>query len=370
MRYIGRIVVLVLSLIPEIIFMSKDYYKILGVEKNATADEIKLAFRKLAHLHHPDKSGGEDAKFKEINEAYQVLSDSQKRGQYDRFGSSFDQMGGQGFNGFHGMNYSDFGSGFENLDDILGGMFGFGSSGGSAKQRGRDITMDVRLTFQEAVFGTKKEISLTKPSACERCSGTGAEPGTKMRKCEPCAGKGTRVNMQRTILGTIQTRTACAECGGAGEVPESVCATCSGSGIVRQHKTMVVEVPSGIENGSVLRVRGEGELSSRGTKAGDLYLSLHVEQSDQFTMHGKNLHSTMRIGFTQAGLGDNIEVPLPDGKKAGMKIPAGVQSGQEFRLRGRGVPPYGDLIVKIEVVTPKKLSREQKRLIEQADLRE
>lgn len=359
----------------------KDYYKILGIEKSASQDDIKRAFRKLAHEHHPDK-GGDEAKFKEINEAYQILGDEQKRKQYDQFGSgAFDGSGGGnpfggGFPG--GFNF-DFGGaqGFEDLGDILGGMFGGGSGsgfagGGNRRSQGEHVEVGVRLSFKEAVFGVEKEIPVTRNSTCSRCAGTMAEPGTAMKTCSACEGKGFRVTVQRTLLGAMQMKSACEECHGSGEKPEKPCTECHGSGVVHGRVNVRVDIPAGVDDGVTVRVRGEGEsIGARGEK-GDLYLRIRVEADSRFQREGTMIYVHKNIGFTQAALGDTVDVDTVDGKVE-VKIPQGTQSGDELRLRGKGVPSgrgRGDEIVVIHVVTPTKLDKKTQELLREANLRE
>ncbi len=353
--------------------MPKDYYHTLGVSKSATQEEIKQAFRKLAHKHHPDKSGGDEAKFKEINEAYQVLSDSKKRQQYDQFGSAGFENGGFGGagQGFGGFDFSGFqgGGGFDDLGDIFGDLFGGGRR--SREPRGNDIQVDVEMSFRESVFGADKTITLTKPSSCERCGGTGGEPGTRMETCRTCKGSGVEVSVQRTILGNIQSKHTCSICHGAGEAPKTACSTCRGSGIKRSAHSLVVTIPAGVENGAILRVRGQGEYVKRGS-SGDLFVRVFVKTDPRFRREGLNLYSQAKIGFTQATLGAVIDVDTIDGK-AELKIPAGTQSGTHFRLRGKGIQTEnrrGEQIVTIHVTTPRKLDRKQRKLIEELDLRE
>jgi len=350
--------------------MAKDYYKILGVEKGASKDEVKKAFRKAAHEHHPDK-GGDEAKFKEINEAYQVLGDEKKRQQYDQFGRTFDgaQGGAGGFPGFEGFGNVN----FEDLGDIFGDFFGGGGGGRSRGRgaRGKDIQVDVTLSFKEAIFGIEKEISLVKNNPCDRCAGTGGEPGTGMNTCGTCDGNGVQVKIQRTILGAMQTRVACEACSGRGENPEAKCSTCTGSGIEHGRQTLRVDVPAGVENGMRIRVKNQGESIGAQGAAGDLYVRLHVDEDKRFERDGATLYTEKRIGFTQAALGDEVQVETVDGKVA-LKIPVGTQSGDRLRLRGKGVPSgrgRGDQIVVVTIKTPKKLSRKQKKLLEDLDLR-
>lgn len=351
--------------------MAKDLYEVLGVPKSASQDDIKKAFRKLAHEHHPDK-GGDEAKFKEASAAYQILSDVDKRKQYDQFGST--DAGAGGFGGFPGGfgNFQDFGNmDFGDLGDLFGGMFNGGSRGG--RVRGSDIQVDISLSFKESVFGVEKEISLTKGSACDRCGGGGAEPGTNLKTCATCDGKGFKIGVQRTILGAIQTRVSCETCLGVGEVPEKSCTTCSGSGVVRGRKTLRVDIPAGVENGTRIRVRAQGESIGAQGEPGDLYLFVRVTADPRFEREGSTIYTEKKIGFTQAGLGDDVPVETVDGIVT-LKIPPGTQSGDQLRLRGKGVGTgrgnRGDQIVIVTVVTPKKLDKKQKQLLEELDLRE
>ncbi len=351
--------------------MAKDYYHILGVQKGASPEEVKKAFRTLAHQHHPDKPGGNEAKFKEINEAYQVLGDPEKRQKYDQFGSAaFEQ--GAGFGGgnpFGGFDFSGAG-GFEDLGDMFGDMFGFGG-GRRRTKRGNDIQVDVHLSFLESVFGAEKEISVQKASACDRCGGIGAEPGTKMKTCADCNGSGVRVSVQRTILGNIQSKQTCGTCHGRGEVPETRCGACTGSGVVRKKTTFNVEIPEGVEDGTAVRLTGAGEAIAGG-EPGDLYVRLRVKADPRFERDGADIRTHKRVGFTQAALGDTVEIETVDGA-VDLKIPPGTQSGTELRLRGKGVPVRGhrgDHLVTVEIVTPKNVTREQRKLLEQLGLSE
>ncbi len=356
--------------------MAKDYYKLLGVEKNASAEEIKKSFRALAHKYHPDKQGGDEAKFKEINEAYQVLSDEKKRSQYDQFGSAaFDGSSGGGYSGggFNGagFDFSGFqGAGFEDLGDIFGGMFGNRSGGGQAR-KGQDIQVDIQLSFHDSVFGVEKEISLTKNSACERCGGNGAEPGKGTKKCGTCDGHGVVIGVQRTILGNMQTKRTCETCQGSGEIPNTSCTTCRSAGIEKKRKTINVNIPAGVEDGNVLRVRSEGE-AMKGGENGDLFVRISVKPDPRFERDGSTIYSEKKIGFTQAAIGAVVSVETVDGK-ADLTIPAGTQSQTQMRLRGKGVASRngrGDHIVVVKVVTPHRLSREQRKLLEELDLKE
>ena len=368
--------------------MAKDYYKILGIEKSASQDEIKKAFRALAHKTHPDKQGGDEAKFKEINEAYQVLSDEKKRTQYDQFGAgAFDGSGGGGYGGggfsagggFGGGGYNQGGfdfSGFQQADfgdlgDMFGDFFGGGRSHRTQSKKGSDIQVDVQLSFKESVFGVEKEIILTKNNSCERCGGNGAEPAKGTKKCSVCDGHGIVIGIQRTILGNMQTKRACETCDGSGEIPNAVCITCRGSGVEKKRKTITVSIPAGVENGNVLRVRNEGE-AIKGGVTGDLFVRVGVKQDSRFEREGSTIFSEKKIGFTQAALGDVVSVETVEGK-VDLTIPAGTQSGAQFRLRGKGVQTErgrGDQIVVVNIVTPHKLSKEQKKMLEELKLNE
>ncbi len=355
--------------------MAKDYYKILDVDRGASQDEIKKAFRKLAHKYHPDKDGGGEEKFKEINSAYQVLGDEQKRKQYDQFGSAAFENGGFGGGGGFGAGGFDFSgfqgaAGFEDLGDIFGDIFGGGRQARPRTPRGQDIQMDIDITFHESMFGVQKDISLRKPSACERCSGNGAEPGQGMDTCSTCEGAGVETTVQRTILGAMQSKRTCGTCQGTGEVPKEACSTCSGSGLEQSSKNLNVTIPQGVEDGAIMRVRGEGEAVKAGT-AGDLYIRIHVAPDKRFVRDGMHIRSEKEIGFTQAALGDTVDIETIDGVVE-LKIPSGTQSGSHFRIKGKGVPSTsatGDHYVTVHVETPKKLSREQKKLLEELDLR-
>lgn len=345
--------------------MAKDYYQILGVDRKASQDEVKRAFRKLAHEHHPDK-GGNEAKFKEINEAYQALGDPEKRARYDQFGSADGPQGfgGGGFPG--GFDPNAFGD----LGDIFGSFFGGG--GRSQTPRGQDIEMELFLSFKESIFGVAKEITVNKTNTCARCGGQGAEPGTKMKTCDTCKGKGFTIQNQRTILGAVQMRVACQACDGRGEKPETPCTECHGQGMTRGRKTLRVDVPAGVEDSMQMRVRGEGESLGAQGEPGDLYLRLRVSPDARFTRDGSTIYLKKTIGFSQAALGDTVQVDTVDGPVS-MKIPPGTQSGEELRLRGKGVPSgrgRGDQIVIIQVATPTKLDKTAKRLLEELNLRE
>lgn len=349
--------------------MAKDYYKTLGVDKNASQDEIKKAFRTLAHKHHPDK-GGDEAKFKEASEAYQVLSDEKKRKDYDTYGSAGP---GQGAGGQGGFDYSGFqggfggGQGFDGVDlnDIFGDFFG----GGQRQQarRGRDIAVDLEVTFSEAVFGVEHKVRITKTSACDTCSGTGAKPGSKVKECSQCKGKGRIHENVRTILGTFAQERECATCHGSGKVPEEKCPTCKGAGVARKEEEITIRVPSGIQNGEQVRLTGAGEAIQNG-KAGDLYVRIHVATHKVFKREGANLLMLLSVKLTDAILGAEYKVETLDGEIK-LKIPKGVSSGEVLRVKEKGVPfsgkHRGDLLIKLDIKTPSKLSRKAEKIIEE-----
>lgn len=348
--------------------MPKDYYQILGLSKGATEADIKKAFRELAHKHHPDKEGGNAEKFKEINEAYQVLSNPQKRAQYDQYGRTFDQgqgFGGGGFGGFQGANF-DMGD----LSEMFGDMFGFGSRRGGRRQaRGGDIEVSVNIGFTEAAFGAEKTFELYKPVACSACSGTGTPPGTNMRSCAACGGQGRVRQVQRTMLGNFETVATCGECLGAGSVPEQKCRECAGEGVKREKRSVTVRIPAGIDDGETIRVQSEGEAGVRGAPSGDLYLHVRVKSDPRFERDGFDVYSNLEIGFADAALGAEKAVETLDGDLT-VKIPAGIQSGEEIRLKGRGITHLrgsgrGDHYVRVTVRTPKRLSRKAKELLEE-----
>jgi len=354
--------------------MSKDYYNTLGVERNASGDEIKKAFRSLAHKFHPDK-GGDEAKFKEVNEAYQILGDEAKRAQYDRFGSAAFEGGGAGagqgpFGGFSGFDGQ--GINVEDLGDLFGNVFGFGG-GRQKSRRGADIEMDLSMSFEEAARGGEKEFSIYKTVPCKRCGGSGGEPGAEVRTCKTCGGKGKVVGTQRTIFGSVRVEQVCADCGGKGKTFAKRCGDCAGNGVRKEMRTVSVGVPAGIANGETLRVAGEGEAAENGVPSGDLYLHIKVRPDSRWSRAGDDLVVRREIGVTTAALGGEIKVESLEGLIA-LDIPAGIQSGQVLRVRGRGLSRTrsggrGDMLVEVIVSTPKKLSREQKRLLEELDLK-
>jgi molecular chaperone DnaJ len=346
----------------------RDYYEILGVARTATEDEIKKAFRRLAKQYHPDanKEQGAEARFIEINEAYEVLSDAQKRAAYDRYGHAGmgNGAGGAGFN-------NDFGS-FSTINDLFETFFA-GSTGQHRRagpQRGADIRYELTITFEEAVFGCQKEIELPRWEGCPTCKGVGAQPGTSTARCSACQGTGEIRRVQQSIFGQFVNVTMCERCRGEGRVITTPCERCRGQGRVRTNRRVVVNIPAGVDDGINVRVTGEGEVSSRGGTPGNLYVVLTVKQHPFFKRQGNDIIFELPISFTQAALGDEVEVPTVDGKATILKIPAGTQSNRSFRLKGMGVPVVhssarGDQHVIVKVVTPTNLTPEQKRLLEE-----
>jgi len=355
--------------------MSKDYYKILGISKDASKDELKKAFRILAHKHHPDKEGGDEAKFKEINEAYQVLSDDTKRSQYDRFGQTFEQGAPGGFGGFRQGGFQS-NINVEDLSEMFGDMFNFGGGGqhrGQTRQfRGKDIRMNMHVSFHEAAFGTERGVELYKPVSCETCSGAGIAPGSKMKTCGDCSGQGRVRQTQRTILGNFATMTTCHACEGAGNIPEEMCADCGGAGAKKAEAKMRVKIPAGINEGETLRVRGQGEAGMKGAPAGDLYARISINKDERFERDAFNVYTTLKVSFSDAALGAVKTIETLDGE-IDIKVPSGLQSGEEIRLKGRGITRLGsssrgDHYVRVHVETPTRLSRKAKRLLN--DLRD
>lgn len=353
-----------------------DYYDTLGVSKDASESEIKRAYRKLAHQYHPDKQGGDEKKFREVNEAYEALSDPNKRAQYDRFGKTFSGSGtggdpfsdfARGFGGFQWQGgFSD--NGFD-FGDIFSDIFGFGGERASRRTRGIDLEMPIKISFKEAIFGTEKEISFQKKDSCASCNGTGAEPGTKLKSCGTCHGQGKIKQVQRTIIGNITNTTTCGTCEGLGKIPEKPCGSCAGKGVKDQIKKVTVIVPPGIDDGQRIRLKGMGQIGYRGSEPGDLYVRVQVDNHSTLKREGVNIVSEVPVSFYQAALGTRVDVETVDGTVE-LKIPAGTQSGKLFRLRGKGVPHIGtgkrgDHLVTVRVVTPTKLTKKEKEILRQ-----
>lgn len=359
----------------------RDYYEVLGVDKNASDDELKKAYRKLAKKYHPDANPDNkkeaESKFKEVNEAYETLSDAQKRRMYDQFGPD----GPQGFGGGGpgGGYYSYSTSGFDGFDmgdlgDIFSSFFG-GGFGGRASGRsnngpikGADLRYNMEISFEEAFLGVEKEISISREDTCDTCHGSGAKPGSKVDTCTMCHGTGKIQQMQTTILGQMQTTRTCPTCHGEGKVIKEPCETCRGRGTVKKQARIKVKIPAGIDENQTVVLRGEGAPGEKGGPKGDLYITVHIKRHSIFTRQDYNVLCDIPITFTQATLGAELEIPMVDGSKEKFKIPEGTQTGTRFRIKGKGFKAVnrnyeGDLIFTVEVQTPKRLSKEQRELL-------
>ena len=348
----------------------RDYYEVLGLSRTCSDEDIKKAYRRLALQYHPDRNNAPEAteRFKEATEAYQVLSDSEKRSLYDRYGhSAFDRAGagaGVDFSNFVGLS----------IEDLFESFFGTPGQRGARQrvQRGQDLRYDLHLTLEEAVFGTSKEISLTKNVTCQKCTGSGMEPGSQPTRCPRCEGSGEIRRVQQSIFGQFVNVTLCDRCGGEGQIIADPCNQCQGRGVVRSKATVEVDIPAGADEGIQLRLNGQGEPAPRGGVPGHLYVVLHVQPHRFFKRQGNDLLLEMPINFAQAALGDEFPIPTLDGKEVSLKVPAGTQSGRIVRVRGEGVPflrehGRGDLQVHIKVRTPTELTDEQRKLLRQLD---
>ncbi len=351
----------------------KNYYDILGVSKSASEEDIKKAFRTLAHKYHPDKKGGDEAKFKEVSEAYAVLSDKKKRAEYDTYGRTFagghaGAAGGQGFGGFDFSNFQGFGNGqsFEfDLRDMFGDFFSGGGAPFGGGVRGRDISIDIELSFREAMFGVERRVLISKMGVCDTCTGTGAKTGSKMISCAACNGKGEVHETRNSIFGAVSTSRTCPACRGRGETPETACPACRGAGILKRDEEIRIAVPPGVGDGEMVRMPKRGEAVAGG-HAGDLYIKLHVRPDPKFVREGNNLISELSIKLTDALLGGEYRIQTLDGEET-ITVPAGVSHGEMIRIRGKGVPHgrgRGDLLVRVLIGLPKKLSRNAKDLVE------
>ncbi|MBQ3281192.1 MAG: molecular chaperone DnaJ [Eubacterium sp.] len=357
----------------------RDYYEVLGLQKGASEEEIKKAFRKMALKYHPDRNQGDkeaEEKFKEVNEAYSVLSDPELKKKYDMFGfAGVDpsaQAGGAGQGGYTTWTTG----GFDGVDlgDIFGDFFGGGFGGGTTRRRnapskGRDIQHSLKITFEEAAFGTTKTITVRKYVKCGKCQGSGAAPGTSKRTCSKCGGTGQVQTVRNTLFGQMQTATTCPDCNGTGYVIDTPCPDCHGSGQVMKNIKIEVKIPAGVDEGSVIPIRGQGEPGKNGGPNGDLFVVLAVSPHKLFTREGSDLYLDIPISFTQAALGDEITVPTLEGKVS-YKVPAGTQPGTVFRLRGKGVTDIrtgrmGDLYVKVTLEVPTKLNSDQRKIIKE-----
>jgi len=345
--------------------MEKDYYQILGLQKGASKDEVKKAFRKKAAEHHPDKKTGNEEKYKEVTEAYSVLGDEKKKAEYDTYGQSFNGAGGGG-NPFGGGG-NPFGQGGMEFDmnDIFS-QFGFGGGGGQQKQRGRDISIDINLKFEEAVFGVTRKVLLTKNNTCTTCNGNGAKPGTSLDTCSTCNGQGKVREQRQSIMGSFTTVRECNTCYGSGKIPKERCGTCAGAGVAKTEEEISIKVPAGIQNGEVIRMTGRGEAIPHG-QAGDLYIKIHADAHKTIKREGTTLSTTLPIKLTDALLGATYSVETLDGS-TDIKIPAGVTHGELIRIKDKGVPSdrgRGDFMVRVSVETPKKLSKKARKLVEE-----
>ncbi len=351
----------------------KDYYEILGISKDASKTEIKKAYKKLAKKYHPDlnKDSGSAEKFKEINEAASVLGDDEKRKQYDQFGKTAENFGGSGFDFSDFSSFAD-GFGFSNdfdFGDIFDSFFGGGFSRRrrSAARAGADLRYDIEITLEEAAFGTKKTITIPRLETCQECNGTGAESEENIETCQECNGSGILKKQTRTPFGIFATTTTCRKCSGTGKFIKNKCKKCSGSGRIENEKTIMVEIPAGIDEGNRIRLREEGESGEKGGPSGDLYVVVHLKEHKIFERKGNDIYLEMPITFPQAALGAEIEVPLLKGKTK-LKIPSGTQTNTIFRLKDKGIPDLhgygkGSQMVKVVIQTPKRLNKKQRNLL-------
>ncbi len=361
-----------------------DYYEILGITKGASQDEVKKAFHKLAHKYHPDK-GGDEKKFKEINEAYQVLSDTAKRAQYDQYGRVFDgQQGGgnpfegQGFNwawgnksqGQEGVEFD-----FENVGDIFEEFFGGGFGGGRRSnkkdaRKGKDIQVDLEIDLERVLKESVEKIELAKNVTCHRCTGTGAEPGSKVKECFSCRGTGQVQQVKKTVFGSYTTLATCPECKGEGTIPEKPCNVCRGEGRTKGQETIEIHIPAGIDTNQVIRADGKGEAGRKGAKAGNLFVRIFVKKHSVFERRGDDLFAESDISFSQAALGAETEIKSLEGTNILLEVPSGTESGKVLRISGKGIPHFGgygrgNMYIELKVKTPKKLSRRQKELLDE-----
>jgi molecular chaperone DnaJ len=342
----------------------RDYYDVLGVSRNCSAEEIKRSFRKLAHKYHPDKNSDKSAaeRFKEINEAYEVLSDPERRESYDRFGHAGETFG----QGFDSDIFRGFGGG---IGDIFETFFG-GTGGGrsrSGPQRGSDVRYHLTIEFEEAVFGCEKEIEIHRTEYCSKCKGTGCKPGSNPVKCPECNGSGEVRQVQRSFFGQFVNVTICLRCGGSGHITSDPCTHCNGSKYEKKTRRTVISIPAGVDEGSQIRMSGEGNAGSNGGGPGNLYITISVKEHKIFRRHGDDILYDVPITFPQAALGDEIEIPTVDGSVP-LKIPPGTQSGRIIQLKGKGIPHLrgggrGDQMVAVYVITPESLTNEQKKLL-------
>ncbi len=348
----------------------KDYYEVLGVDKKASKEDIKKAFHKLAHKFHPDKGGGDADKFKEVSEAYSILSDEKKRAEYDSYGRVFGGGAGAAQGGFNGnFDFSQFQDAFQNgFGFDFGDVFSdfFAGQGGTRVRRGRDISIDLEISFKDSVFGTKRTVLLAKTAQCETCKGLGAAPGTKIESCKVCNGAGKVHETTNSFFGSISVTRACTTCHGRGEVPKEKCHTCRGEGVYKKQEEIEIMIPAGINGGEMIRLAGAGEAVASG-QAGDLYVKIHVSPDPRFKKEGSNLVTELSVKLSDALLGSEYTIQTLDGEEK-VDIPQGVSHSEVLTIKGKGVPTprgkRGDLLVKIRINLPQKLSRSAKGLIE------
>lgn len=353
-----------------------NYYEVLGVTKSASQDEIKKAFHKLAHKYHPDK-GGDEKKFKEINEAYQVLSDAKKRAQYDQFGKGFENMGaggpGQGWDFNWSWQNANQDFGFDDLGDIFENAFGFGGARRAARKdarRGKNIQIDIEIDLEETLKTISRKIDLEKMVVCHRCHGNGAEPGTKINECFSCRGSGQVQQIKKTFFGSYTSFAVCPECKGEGTKPEKPCNVCKSEGRLKSRETIDIVVPAGIDSNQAIEIEGKGDAGKRGGRMGNLYVKVFVRKHHVFERRGDDLLITKEIAYSSAVLGGEVEIPTLEGKNITLTISAGTESGKILRISGKGVPHFGgygrgSMYVELIIKTPKKITKEQRKLLDE-----
>lgn len=352
--------------------MAKNYYEILGVDKKASKEDVQKAFRKLAQKHHPDKKDGNEDKFKEITEAYSILSDEKKRREYDNYGQTFGAGDAQGFGGFDPGQFGGFGQGGVEFDlsDLFGGfgdLFGAGAGGRTRMKRGRDISIDIEISFKEAVLGTKRAVLITKIGKCDTCQGSGAKPGTEMQTCATCNGAGRVHETRNSPLGAFTSVRTCPTCEGVGKIPKEKCSTCAGRGVLKKEEEIRVDIPAGIDGGEMIRMPGLGE-AVKGGVSGDLYVKVHVKPHPVFKKEGTNLVMHVPLKLTDALLGTTVSVTTIDDKNLDVKVPPMQGPEETLRIRGKGVrmdDVTGDLLIRVTAQFPKKLSTKAKKAVEE-----
>jgi molecular chaperone DnaJ len=346
----------------------KDYYKILGVSRDASKEEIKKSYRKLAHKYHPDKKDGDEAKFKEINEAYQALSDDGKRKQYDQFGRVFDGSNNQSGFDFDGSGFDGFNFEFGDLGDIFENAFNHSSSGSRDNRRGKDIEISFEVTMESTLKSQEKKFKINKFVSCDRCGGDGSEPGTEKNQCVSCRGTGFVREIKRSIFGSYTKDVICPECHGEGQKPEKNCNVCKGEGRIKKEEEISVVIPAGVDSNQILKAVGKGEAGKKGGDPGDLYIRILVKDHSVFSRKGDDLYATTSMPFSTAVLGGEVSIKTIDGKKIFVKIPSGTSSGKIFKISGKGIPHFsgfgkGNLFLKVNIELPKELTKNQKEVL-------